>query len=73
MFLTYSCDKTGRYLGISDGYFLYDGDPNWVYCYCLSCWQNAILSLPFIPKDQQLQLLQHKLTTTDAELASCKN
>jgi hypothetical protein len=29
---------TGRYLGIGDGYFLYGGNPNWVYSYCYPCW-----------------------------------
>lgn len=33
-----SYKETGRYLGISDGYFLYGANPDWVYCYCLPCW-----------------------------------
>ena len=33
---------TGRYLGISDGYFLYGGNPNWVYSYCKPCWIKEI-------------------------------
>lgn len=41
-------EMTGRYLGISDGYFLYSGSPNWVYCYCYDCWQKQILSLSFV-------------------------
>ena len=33
---------TGRYLGISDGYFLYGGNPDWVYSYCKPCWIDEI-------------------------------
>ena len=33
---------TGRYLGISDGYFLYGGKPDWVYSYCKTCWIQEI-------------------------------
>jgi len=43
-----SYEKTGRYLGITDGYFLYQEYPNWVYVYCKSCWQNEILKLSFV-------------------------
>lgn len=46
-------ERTGRYLGIGDGYFLYSGQPNWVYCYCYTCWQRQILSLPFITNPGQ--------------------
>ena len=42
------CDAIGRYLGVSNGYFLYNTSPNWVYCYCLECWQKEILALPFV-------------------------
>mmetsp|Transcript_19045 Transcript_19045/g.30233 ORF Transcript_19045/g.30233 Transcript_19045/m.30233 type:complete len:140 (+) Transcript_19045:35-454(+) len=46
-------DQTGRYLGINDGYFLYSGSPNWVYCYCLECWKKQILSLGFVKQTFQ--------------------
>ena len=32
--------ETGRYLGIVDGYFLYSGNPYWVYVYCKKCWET---------------------------------
>ena len=48
-----SYDQTGRYLGISDGYFLYSGSPNWVYCYCLECWKKQVLSLGFVQQEIQ--------------------
>lgn len=35
---------TGCYIGIQDGYFFYDGNHNWVYCYCHPCWQKRILT-----------------------------
>ena len=35
----------GRYLGINDGYFLYSGNPNWVYSYCKNCWITQIKSI----------------------------
>ena len=41
-------EKTGRYLGITDGYFLYSEYPNWVYVYCKNCWQQEILKLSFV-------------------------
>ena len=37
---SYFNTTTGRYLGISDGYFLYGGNPDWVYSYCKPCWIN---------------------------------
>ncbi|KAM3147541.1 hypothetical protein pb186bvf_000348 [Paramecium bursaria] len=40
--------RTGRYLGIPDGYFLYGVLPNWVYCYCQNCWEKQVLALPFV-------------------------
>lgn len=43
-----SYNQTGRYLGISNGYFLYGGSANWVYCYCQDCWKKHILSLSFV-------------------------
>ena len=39
---------TGRYLGISDGYFLYGDSPNWVYSYCKPCWIKEIKKI--LPK-----------------------
>jgi hypothetical protein len=39
---SYFNTTTGRYLGISDGYFLYGGSPNWVYSYCKPCWIKEI-------------------------------
>lgn len=40
--------STGCYLGINDGYFFYDGNCNWVYCYCHPCWQRRILTCDFV-------------------------
>jgi DNA repair exonuclease SbcCD ATPase subunit len=37
--------KTGRYLGIKNGYFMYQGAPNWVYCYCNQCYRTEVLRL----------------------------
>lgn len=49
-------EKNGRYLGITNGYFLYDW-PNWVNCYCHTCWKAQLLELaPTI--FQQPNLLQ---------------
>ena len=42
---SYFNTTTGRYLGISDGYFLYGNNPNWVYSYCHSCWVKEIQKL----------------------------
>ena len=39
---SYFNTTTGRYLGINDGYFLYGGNPNWVYSYCKPCWIKEI-------------------------------
>ena len=77
--------RTGRYLGIGDGYFLYRESPNWVYCYCKSCWQKAILNLSFtisqphntlqqqiIFSQQQLTTLEQQLDTSRAESAFYK-
>jgi septal ring factor EnvC (AmiA/AmiB activator) len=57
-------EKTGRYLGITDGYFLYSEGPNWVHCYCTTCWQKAILTLPFIPTVKQVNILQQQLSAS---------
>ena len=40
--ISYFNTTTGRYLGISDGYFLYGDSPNWVYSYCKPCWIKEI-------------------------------
>lgn len=42
---TYHNNPNGRYLGITDGYFLYSGNANWVYCYCKTCWVKEITNL----------------------------
>ena len=39
---SYSTCPNGRYLGISNGYFLYSGLPDWVYSYCKNCWIQEI-------------------------------
>ncbi len=39
---SYFHTTTGRYLGISDGYFLYGWNPNLVYSYCKPCWIKEI-------------------------------
>ncbi len=70
-------DRTGRYLDINDGYFLYSGQPNWVYCYCQSFWENQIASLPCVSSklndlQQQNTALQQQLVASQAESASYK-
>ena len=51
---SYFNTTTGRYLGISDGYFLYGDSPNWVYCYCKPCWIKEIRNiLPRLNIDNQ--------------------
>jgi chromosome segregation ATPase len=57
-------ETTGRYLGVTDGYFLYGELPNWVYCYCKPCWQQNILALSFIPNGQQVNTLQQQLSAS---------
>ena len=55
---------TGRYLGISDGYFLYGDSPNWVYSYCKPCWikeiQKILPRLGLNTNDNQEQLTNLK-------------
>jgi hypothetical protein len=65
-------EKTGRYLGISDGYFLYGESAHWVYCYCKSCWEKSILTLPFITNAQQQHntSLQQQLTASQVTHAA---
>ena len=57
---SYFNTTTGRYLGISDGYFLYGGNPNWVYSYCKPCWikeiQKILPSLGISNSDLQNKL-----------------
>ena len=54
---SYFNTTTGRYLGISDGYFLYGDNPNWVYSYCKPCWikeiQKILPRLGLKPSDNQ--------------------
>ena len=55
--VSYFNTTTGRYLGISDGYFLYGTSPNWVYSYCKPCWikeiEKILPSLGILNKDHQ--------------------
>lgn len=70
-------EPTGRYLGISDGYFLYGQSPNWVYCYCKECWLKQIQALN-IDKEKidalniQISELKQKLKNSEEELISEK-
>ena len=41
----YQNSLTGRYLGVPNGYFLYYGNPNWVYSYCRPCWIKELHKL----------------------------
>eukprot|EP01121_Diplochlamys_sp_Union-15-3_P012390 TRINITY_DN3704_c0_g3_i1.p1 TRINITY_DN3704_c0_g3~~TRINITY_DN3704_c0_g3_i1.p1 ORF type:complete len:406 (+),score=80.86 TRINITY_DN3704_c0_g3_i1:81-1220(+) len=56
-------ERTGRYLGITDGYFLYNDQPNWVYSYCFPCWQKQILGLAFVNSVPTAQQQQQYLNT----------
>ena len=62
---------TGRYLGISDGYFLYGGSPDWVYSYCKPCWikeiEKILPSLGLAPKNQEDLLNQYKNKISEME------
>ena len=55
---------TGRYLGISDGYFLYGDSPDWVYSYCKPCWikeiEKILPSLGLANGDQQKIISEYK-------------
>eukprot|EP01100_Stratorugosa_tubuloviscum_P013460 TRINITY_DN674_c0_g1_i1.p1 TRINITY_DN674_c0_g1~~TRINITY_DN674_c0_g1_i1.p1 ORF type:complete len:289 (-),score=15.03 TRINITY_DN674_c0_g1_i1:77-943(-) len=64
--------KTGRYLGISDGYFLY-GSSNWVYCYCQTCWQSSINSLSFSETSLQLQQANNQVTQLNTTKSTLEN
>ena len=55
--------ETGRYLGITNGYFLHGEHPNWVYCYCKTCWQRQILSLSFVSPKEETKTLQQQITS----------
>ena len=61
---SYFSSTTGRYLGISDAYFLYSGNPNWVYSYCKPCWikeiEKILPSLGLANKDQQNAISEYK-------------
>jgi chromosome segregation ATPase len=52
---------TGRHLGIKNGYFFYHDGPNWVYCYCLSCWKNELSNTD---ETRLYALIQQKDTLT---------
>ena len=66
---------TGRYLGISDGYFLYGGSPNWVYSYCKPCWikeiQKILPSLGLDSSNYQSQI--SNLNNKNSELQNIIN
>jgi len=63
-----SYEKTGRYLGIQNGYFLYGGSPNWVYCYCLGCWQSLVLQLSFV--SQPISEKNAKISQLETQVAT---
>ena len=82
---SYFSSTTGRYLGISDGYFLYGNNPNWVYSYCHSCWvkeiQNLLPSIGLGNKDSQKTIsalqntineLKNKLEIKENEIIEIK-
>ena len=69
---SYFSTTTGRYLGISDGYFLYGGNPNWVYSYCKDCWKKEIQKiLPSLGLSNSD--LQNKINNIENELQNKKN
>ena len=63
---------TGRYLGISDGYFLYGTNSNWVYSYCKPCWkvqiQNILPSLGIKTDNNELLSENSKLKQNNSQL-----
>src|SRR3990167_5460989 len=63
--------ETGRYLGVSDGYFLYGGSANWVYCYCLDCWKKHVLALSFVTAEINTQ--KASVTTLTAQTTELNN
>ena len=62
--ISYFSWTTGRYLGISDGYFLYGDSPDWVYSYCKPCWikeiEKILPSLGLANGDQQNLISEYK-------------
>jgi hypothetical protein len=48
----YHDNKTGRYLGIKDGYFI--GKANWVDCYCSKCYPKAVLELALTYNEEKI-------------------
>ena len=72
---SYFSSTTGRYLGISDGYFLYGGSPNWVYSYCKPCWikeiQKILPSLGLDSSNYQSQI--SNLNNKNSELQNIIN
>ena len=70
---SYFNTTTGRYLGISDGYFLYGDNPNWVYSYCKPCWikeiQKILPSLGISNSDLQnkFKLFENQLQDNQKE------
>lgn len=83
---SYFNTTTGRYLGISDGYFLYGNNPNWVYSYCHSCWvkeiQKILPSLGLENKENQKTIsdlknnineLKNKIQTKENEIIKLQN
>jgi hypothetical protein len=83
---SYFNTSTGRYLGISDGYFLYGNNPNWVYSYCHSCWvkeiQKILPSLGLENKENQKTIsdlknnineLKNKIQTKENEIIKLQN
>ena len=66
---------TGRYLGISDGYFLYGDNPNWVYSYCKPCWIKEIQKIIprlGIPTNENYELVCN-LKNNNSELQNIIN
>ena len=62
---------TGRYLGISDGYFLYGGNSDWVYSYCKPCWikeiEKILPSLGLAQSNQVNLISEYKNKNSDLE------
>jgi len=58
-------ERTGRYLGITNGY-LFNIQSNWVYCYCLDCWKvqlAATVTSLNLPQAQEVATLQQQKNT----------
>ena len=75
---SYFHTTTGRYLGISDGYFLYGGNPDWVYSYCKPCWIKEIekilpsLGISNSNLQQKLILIENQLKNKQNECEQYK-